>query len=136
MSLVTGTHDCDCPPVPLKSSDILALSIDRLIDRSIDRSITIMSICIAPNKQKSSEVLAAKQMRFELFCEYVNGKRRSLQFNRKSIPCRWPRHRQVMPADGGHCHWHNDRCAMRPTGWLHNTFSYSDTEQQCPRLHR
>jgi len=26
-----------------------------------------MSICIAPNKQKSSEVLAAKQMRFELF---------------------------------------------------------------------
>jgi len=26
-----------------------------------------MSICIAPNRQKSSEVLAAKQMSFELF---------------------------------------------------------------------
>jgi len=35
-----------------------------------------MSICTAPNRQKSSEVLAAKQISFELFGEYVNGKRR------------------------------------------------------------
>jgi len=35
--------------------------------QSINQSIN-MTICIAPNKQKSSEVLAAKQMRFELFC--------------------------------------------------------------------
>jgi len=49
-----------------------------------------MLICIAPNKRKSSEVLAAKQMRFELFCECVNGKQRSPQFDWESVPCRWP----------------------------------------------
>jgi len=34
--------------------------------RCISQSIN-MYVCIAPNKQKSSEVLAAKQMTFELF---------------------------------------------------------------------
>jgi len=63
----------------------------------INQSIN-MSICIAPNKQKSSEVLAAKQMSIELFCEYVNGKRRGPQFDRESVPCRWPGHREVMLA--------------------------------------
>ena len=95
-----------------------------------------MSICIiAPNKQ-SSEVVAAKQMRFELFCECVNGKRRSRllfrfsicgsvseifaikversqQFDRESVPCRWPGHRKVTPADGGPCTWHNECPAVR-----------------------
>jgi len=33
-----------------------------------------MSICIAPNRQKSSEVLAAKQMRFELFLQMCQRK--------------------------------------------------------------
>ena len=37
----------------------------------ISQSIN-MSICIAPNRQKSSEVLAAKQMRFELFFANVS----------------------------------------------------------------
>ena len=67
-----------------------------------------MFICIAPNKQKSSEVLAAKQMRFELFCECVNGKRRGPQFDRESVPCRWPGRSEVTPADGGPCTWHNE----------------------------
>ena len=62
-----------------------------------------MSVCIVPNKQKSSEVLAAKQMRFALFSECVNGKRRGPQFDRESVPCRWPGHREVTPADGGPC---------------------------------
>jgi len=67
-----------------------------------------MFICIAPNKQKSSEVLAAKQMSFVLFCECVNGKRRGLQFDRESVPCRWPGLRDVTPSDGGPCTWHNE----------------------------
>jgi len=60
-----------------------------------------MFICIASNKQKSSEVLTAKQMSFELFCECVNGKRRGLQFDRQSVPCRWPGQCEVTTADGG-----------------------------------
>jgi len=34
--------------------------------RSINQYV---SICIAPNKQKSSEVLTAKEVSFELFCK-------------------------------------------------------------------
>ena len=72
------------------------------ISQSIDRSVN-MFICIAPNKQKSSEVLAAKQMGFELLCECVNGKRRGPQFDRESVPSRWLGLREVTPADGGPC---------------------------------
>jgi len=64
-----------------------------------------MSICI--------EVLAAKQMRFELFCECVNGKRQGPQFDQESVPCRWPGHREVTLADGGPCTWHNECPAVR-----------------------
>ena len=54
-----------------------------------------MFICIAPNRQKSSEVLAAREMSFELFCKCVNGKRRGPQFHRESVPCRRPGHCEV-----------------------------------------
>ena len=59
-----------------------------------------MYIYVTPNTQKSSEVLAAKQMSFELFCECVNGKRRGPQFHTESVPCRWHGHREVTPAPG------------------------------------
>jgi len=65
-----------------------------------------MYICIAPNTQKSSEVLAAKQMSFEFFRKCVNGKRRGPQFHQESVPCCWPRHHEVTPADVGPCTWH------------------------------
>jgi len=52
-------------------------------------------------------------MRFELFCECVNGKRRGLQFDRESVPCCWPGHRKVMLADVGPCTWHNECPAVR-----------------------
>jgi len=51
-------------------------------------------------------VLAVKQMRFELFCERVNGKQRSPQFDRESVSCPWPGHREVT-ANGGPCTWHS-----------------------------
>jgi len=44
------------------------------------------------------------------FCECVNGKRQGPQFDRESVPCRRPGHREVTPAVGGPCTWHNE-CA-------------------------
>jgi len=43
----------------------------------------------------------------------VNGNRRGPQFDRESVPCRWPVHREVTPADGGPCTWHNECPAVR-----------------------
>ena len=42
------------------------------------------------------------------FCEDVNGNRRGPQFDRESVPCRWPGHHEVTLTDGGLCTWHNE----------------------------
>jgi len=47
------------------------------------------------------------------FSECVNGKQRGPQFDRESVPCRWPGHREVTPADGGPFTWHNECPAVR-----------------------
>jgi len=101
-----------CPAMNVESDCFQLGYVNRSINQSINQSINT-SICIAPNRQKSSEVLAAKQMSFELFCKCVNGKRRSAQFDRESVLCRWPGHREVTPADVGPCTWHNECAAVR-----------------------
>jgi len=53
-------------------------------------------------------VLGFQSINQYLFCECVNGKQRGPQFDRESVPCRWPRHREVTPADSGPCTQHNE----------------------------
>jgi len=77
---------------------------------NIESDPRLCPVCRCKNENKQSIYNFTSLI---LKCECVIGKRRGPQFDREFVPCRWPGDREVTPADGGPCAWHNECPAVR-----------------------